>query len=146
VLASFCDIRVAAENSFFAMPEIDRGVVAGGMFFQRLNMPQGMIREIIYTGRRLTAEEMRQAGFYSYVVPEKDVVPRAMEIANLIAKKNLFALQANKASLNESEVLGWEEAYHRSHEASAQLTASKDTKERIQAFFDKQDQHASRRK
>ena len=42
VMATFCDIRVASEEAFFAVPEIDRGVMAaGGSFFTRINMPAG---------------------------------------------------------------------------------------------------------
>ncbi len=41
VLAAFCDMRVASRDAFFACPEIDRGVLAGGgSFFTRLNMPR----------------------------------------------------------------------------------------------------------
>ena len=40
VLAAFCDMRVASRDAFFACPEIDRGVLAGGgSFFTRHNMP-----------------------------------------------------------------------------------------------------------
>jgi enoyl-CoA hydratase/carnithine racemase len=138
VIASFCDIRVASEKALFAAPEIDRGVVAaGGGFFMRLNMPQGLIREMIYTGRRFTAEEMRPSGFLNYIVPEDQVMTKSMEIAQLIAQKSLPALKANKIAINEGENLSWEEAYHRTNKASAELTAGKDSKEGIRAFLEK---------
>ncbi len=140
VIASFCDIRVASKKAFFAAPEIDRGVVAaGGGFFMRLNMPQGMIREMIYTGRRYTAEELRPSGFFNYIVPEGQVLAKSMEVAHQIAKKSLPSLKANKLAINEGENLSWEEAYHRTNKASAELTAGKDSKEGIRAFLEKRE-------
>jgi enoyl-CoA hydratase/carnithine racemase len=137
VFASFCDIRVASDEAFFASPEIDRGVLAGGGgFFSRLNMPQGFIRELIYTGRRFSAQEMKEAGFLNYVVPRQEVLPKAMEIAQVIAGKSLPALKANKEANNYAEGMTWEEAYKRTNGTSADLTISHDAKEGIKAFLD----------
>jgi enoyl-CoA hydratase/carnithine racemase len=138
VLASFCDIRIASEDAFFAVPEIDRGVLAGaGGFFMRLNMPQGKIREMIFTGRRFMAEELRETGFLNYIVPADQVMPKAREIAEIIAKKSLPALKANKRTMNAGETLTWKEAYKMTQTESARLTDSKDAKEGIRAFLEK---------
>ncbi len=99
VMATFCDIRVASEEAFFAVPEIDRGVMAaGGAFFTRLNMPMGKVRELLFTGRRFAAGELRCTGVFDYIVPKREVMPKAMEIARVIAKKSLLALKFNKMS------------------------------------------------
>jgi len=139
VLASFCDIRVAWGDAFFACPEIDRGVLAGGgSFFTRLNMPAGRIREMIYTGRRFMAEELQQnTGFFNYIVPKDQVMPKAMELAGVIAGKSLAALKANKLCNNASETMNWTEAYKLSQAKSAELTITKDAKEGIRAFLAK---------
>jgi enoyl-CoA hydratase/carnithine racemase len=140
VLASFCDIRIASQDAFFATPEIDRGVLAaGGGFFFRLNMPQGKVREMILTGRRFMAEELRDTGFFNYIVPADQVMPKAMEIARMIAKKSLPALKANKLTTNAGEHLTWQEAYKSTNEASARLTVSQDAKEGIRAFLEKRE-------
>ena len=77
VMATFCDIRVASQEAFFAVPEIDRGVMAaGGSFFTRINMPAGKVREMVLTGRRFTAEELRETGVFNYVVPKAEVMPK----------------------------------------------------------------------
>lgn len=139
VLAAFCDLRVASKDAFFACPEIDRGVLAGGgSFFTRLNMPAGRIREMIYTGRRFMAEELQQhSGFFNYIVPRDQVMPKAMELAGIIADKSLAALKANKLCNNASETMSWTEAYKLSQSESAKLTVTKDAKEGIRAFLEK---------
>ncbi len=138
VLAAFCDIRVASQEAFFACPEIDRGVLAGGgSFFTRLNMPIGRIREMIYTGRRFMAEELRDTGFFNYIVPKDQVMPKALELAEVIAKKSLPALKANKLCNNASESMSWVEAYKLSQAESAKLTITADAKEGIRAFLEK---------
>ncbi|MFI4978909.1 MAG: enoyl-CoA hydratase/isomerase family protein [Nevskiales bacterium] len=138
VLASFCDIRIASQDAFFAAPEIDRGVLAGGGgFFMRLNMPQGKIREMILTGRRFMAEELRESGFFNYIVPADQVMAKAREVAEIIAKKSLPALKANKLTMNAGETMTWEEAYKMTQKESARLTAGTDSKEGIRAFLEK---------
>lgn len=142
VLATFCDIRIASEASFFASPEIDRGILAGGgAFYARVGTPQGIIRELIYTGRRFTAREMMDAGFLNYVLPEDEVLPKAREVASLIARKSLPALKANKSANNAVEGLPWREAYKYTNPISADLTTSSDAKEGIKAFLDGRPAH-----
>jgi enoyl-CoA hydratase/carnithine racemase len=137
VLASFCDIRIGADRAFFASPEIDRGVLAGGGgFYARLNMPQGIIRELIYTGRRFSAQEMLQHGYLNYVLPEDEVLDKAYELARIITKKSLPALKANKRANNAAEALTWQEAYKMTNSQSAELTITSDAKEGIKAFLD----------
>jgi enoyl-CoA hydratase/carnithine racemase len=137
VLATFSDIRIASEASFFASPEIDRGILAGGgAFYSRVGVPQGTIRELIYTGRRFTAQEMLSVGFLNYVVPGPEVLPKAREVASLIAQKSLPALKANKIANNAAESLAWRDAYKLTNPMSAELTVGADAKEGIKAFLE----------
>jgi len=140
VIASFCDIRIASDSAFFAMPEIDRSLTGGaGAYFNRLNMPVGFIRELIFTGRRFTAAELEKAGFLNYVVAKDQVVPKALEVAGIIAKKSLPIVQAIKRSANLIDVSGWQEGRKVASEYSAQLTASPDYKEGINAFLERRE-------
>jgi enoyl-CoA hydratase/carnithine racemase len=140
VMASFCDIRVASEEAFFAVPEIDRGVMAaGGSFFTRINMPMGKVREMVFTGRRFTSEELRGSGIFDYIVPKAEVMPKAIEIARIIAKKSLPALKFNKTTMNLAETMPWQSAYSMTVPISAHLTAGADSKEGIKAFLEKRD-------
>lgn len=137
-IAAMCDIRVASRTAFFAKPEIDRGLVGGGgTQFLRLGVPAGLVREMIYTARRVGAQEMQAAGFIDHVVEPEQVMDKAMEIARLIASKSLPALKANKICNNAVEGLPWEEAYRLTQDYSAQLTGGLDGKEGIRAFLEK---------
>jgi len=137
-IASMCDIRVASRHAFFAKPEIDRGVVAGGgAQLLRLGMSVGIVREMIYTGRRFSAQEMQAAGFLDYVVEPDQVLPKAMEIASLIATKSLPALKANKVCNNAVEGMNWQAGYKLTQEYSARLTGGQDSKEGIRAFLER---------
>ncbi|MGH7267237.1 MAG: enoyl-CoA hydratase/isomerase family protein [Candidatus Rokuibacteriota bacterium] len=140
VLASFCDIRVAWSDAFFACPEIDRGVLAGGgAFLSRIGVPPGIIREMMYTGARFTAERLRHSGMFNYVVPREQVLPKALEVAEVIAKKSLPALKANKLCTNATESLSWEDGYKLTQEYSGKLTVTRDAKEGIRAFLEKRE-------
>jgi enoyl-CoA hydratase/carnithine racemase len=133
VLASFCDIRVASREAFFAAPEIDRG----GAFLSRVGISQGKLREMIYTGRRFMADELKDTGFFNYIVPQAEVMPKSREIAEIIAKKSLPGLKANKVTTNASESMSWTEAYKLTQEGSAKLTITADAKEGIRSFLEK---------
>ncbi len=137
VLASFCDIRVTSDEAFFACPEVDRGVLAGGgTFLTRVGIPQGKMREMIYTGRRFMAEELRETGFFNYIVPRAEVMSKSMEIAEVIARKSLPALKENKICSNAAETMPWTESYKMTQERSARLTVTHDAKEGIRAFLE----------
>ena len=144
ILAGICDLRVAADSATFACPEIDFGLVAGGGgLFAHLKMPEGFLRELLYTGRRFSADEMHSAGFLNYVVPRSDVLPKALEIAHLISRKSLPALQARKRVLLETEGLTWLEGYLVAQRASGELVENRDSSEGVTAFLEGRDSRLS---
>jgi enoyl-CoA hydratase/carnithine racemase len=138
VLASLCDIRIAAEEAFFALPEIERGTVAGGGgFFSRLGVPQGLIREMLFTGRRFTARELERSGLFNDIVPKAEVLPKAQALARMIAGKSLPALRANKEAALIAETTSWQDAYAAAQEFAAELTGMQDSKEGIRSFLER---------
>jgi enoyl-CoA hydratase/carnithine racemase len=140
VFASHCDIRVASEEATFSTPEIDRGVLAaGGAFLLRHNMPLGKVREMVFTGMRYSARDMERFGFVNYVVPPSEVMPKALELAAIVASKSMPALTATKLSFAETEHMTWEDAYRATHEISARLTVGADAKEGIRAFLERRE-------
>lgn len=94
---------------------------------------------MIFTGRRFTADELRDTGFFNYVVARDQVMPKSMEIAEIIARKSLPAVKATKEISVACESLGWEEGYRLGQERSARLTAGRDSKEGIKAFLEKRE-------
>jgi enoyl-CoA hydratase/carnithine racemase len=137
VFAALCDIRIAADTATFACRDIDYGLVPGqGGLFAALPLPRGIAREMLFTGRRFSAEEMRQAGFLNAVAPRAEVTAKAREIADLIAAKSLPSLRATKRVQVAIEGMDWREAYLLAQEASAGLTAGEDAAEGVAAFLE----------
>ena len=137
ILAALCDMRVASKDALFACPEIDYGLVAGGAgVLAMLKMPEAKVREMLFTGRKFTAQELEPTGFFNYVVPRDEVLPKAMEIASLIAKKSLPAIRARKIASIALEGRSWMEAYLDAQALSASLVAGEDSGEGVRAFLE----------
>lgn len=138
ILAALCDLRISADDAVFACPEIDYGLVAGGAaVFRMVGMPEGMVREMLFTGRRYTAAELLPTGFFNRVLPKSEVVSAAMGIAEGIAAKSLPAIRARKIASTNLEGVGWEQAYLDAQALSGQLTAGRDGAEGVAAFLGK---------
>ena len=137
-LTLLTDIRLAANDIFFLIPEIDRGVVSNHLpKFRRLNVPDGIAKEWILTARKIRVAEAERYGVVNRVCEPELLFDEALFLAKRIAKKSKDALKFFKISFVESESMPWIEAYKKSHEYSAQLTAHQNSKEGIKAFFEK---------
>ena len=137
ILAALCDMRVASSEALFACPEIDYGLVAGGAgLLALLKMPEAKVREMLFTGRKFTAQELEPTGFFNYVVPPHEVLPKAMELASLIARKSLPAVRARKLASVAMEGRTWMEAYLDAQAMSADLVAGADSGEGVRAFLE----------
>lgn len=137
ILAALCDMRVASSEALFACPEIDYGLVAGGAgLMAMLKMPEAKVREMLFTGRKFTALELEPTGFFNYVVPRDQVLPKALELASLIARKSLPAIRARKLASVALEGRTWMEAYLDAQALSARLVAGEDSREGVRAFLE----------
>jgi enoyl-CoA hydratase len=98
-----CDIRVGSADCFFSIQEVNIAIVADVGTLQRIPhlLPQGLIRELAYTGRRWPAEEAARHGFINHVLPDRDAtIAAAMEMAQEIASKSPLAITGIKQVLN----------------------------------------------
>ncbi|MDB6085886.1 MAG: enoyl-CoA hydratase [Gammaproteobacteria bacterium] len=137
VLSGLCDMRVAAEDALFGCPEIDYGLVGGGAgLFGMLKMPEAKVREILFTGRKFTARELEPSGFFNYVLPRDQVLAKAMELAGLVARKSLPSIKARKAASVALEGRTWMQAYLDAQQLSAELVATADGREGVNAFLE----------
>ena len=137
ILAALCDMRIASSEAQFACPEIDYGLVAGGAgLLALLKMPEAKVREMLFTGRKFTALELEPTGFFNYVVPRHEVLPKALELASLIARKSLPAVRARKLASVALEGRTWMEAYLDAQALSADLVAGEDSGEGVRAFLE----------
>ena len=129
-LALACDFIYAGPRASFGQPEVNLGVIPGFGGTYRLARRVGIAkaRELIYSGRRIDANEALRIGLAAAVVD--DPVAEAKKIAAEIGGKGPLAIAAAKRVLDagtlEAEVQGF-----------AELFKSNDQKEGMKAFLEK---------
>jgi len=104
-LATACDIRICSADAFFTVQEISIGMAADLGVLQRLPkiVPQGVAREMAYTGERLGAERALAVGLVNAVLPDAAAtVDRALALARTIASKSPLAIAGTKLALNHA--------------------------------------------
>jgi enoyl-CoA hydratase len=101
--ASACDIRYASADAFFCIQEINIAMTADVGTFPRLCklIPEGWVRELAYTGRRLSAQKAKEIGLVNDVLPDHAaVIAHTLETAREIASKNPLAVAGSKVMIN----------------------------------------------
>ena len=101
--ASACDMRYCTKDAFFCIQEINIGMTADVGTFPRLPhlMPQGLVRELAYTGRRLFADEAKACGFVNAVFEtQEEMLAAVMGIARDIAARSPLAVYGSKEMIN----------------------------------------------
>lgn len=102
-LISACDVRYATRDAFFCIQEINLGMTADVGTFPRLChlIPQGWVRELAYTGRRLGADKAREIGLVNEVFDDQDgMLDAVMATAREIAAKSPLAVAGSKVMIN----------------------------------------------
>lgn len=104
-LASACDLRIASADAFFQVAEVDVAITADLGTLQRLThlIPEGIVRELTYTGRRMPADEASRYGLVNRVEADREAaLAAALDLARTIAAKSPLAVAGAKLSLNYS--------------------------------------------
>ena len=103
VLAAACDLRVAAEDTYFSIPEVDIGLPVGWGGIPRLVREIGpaLTRELVMTCRPFTAREAQAAGFLNRVVPPAEVDAEVERLVGTLCRKPAYALLAVKRAVSE---------------------------------------------
>ena len=102
-LATACDMRYATEDAFITVFEINIGMTADVGTFPRLVklIPEGIVRELAYTGRRMPAREAQACGLVNRVFPDHaTLLAEVMAIAREIAAKAPLAVYGCKRMIN----------------------------------------------
>ncbi len=137
-LCTTCDIRISAATAHFSMPEIRRGSAGGGgAFLRRLSMPEGLLRMMLFTGRRFSAAELAQGHLIDVVVPAEDVYRTALGVATDIAQNDRTSLMLMKQAILDSErtVGDWMAGYTATNAATAEMTGLDASRDGIRAFL-----------
>jgi enoyl-CoA hydratase len=98
-----CDMRYCTEDAFFCIQEINIGMTADLGTFPRLPqlVPQGVARELAYTGRRMQAAEAAAVGLVNRVfASQEEMLTGVMEIAREIAQRSPLVVWGSKEMIN----------------------------------------------
>ncbi len=104
-LVSACDIRYACQDSFFIIQEINIGMVADLGTLQRMprQIPDGLMRELAYTGRKYLADEAFATGYVTHVSPDHAaLLDHVRAIATQIAAQSPLAISGSKEMINHT--------------------------------------------
>ena len=102
LLAWPCDLIVAADNAKFSDPVVNMGI--GGVEYHGHTWEWGArkAKELLFTGRAMTAHEAEQLGMVTRVVPVDDLRTETRALAAQIATKHPFALRQAKRAVNQT--------------------------------------------
>jgi enoyl-CoA hydratase len=138
-IALACDFIYAADTAKFGLPEINLGLIPGFGGTQRLPRLIGANRakELIFTGKMLTAAEAVQVGLVNKVVPAAALVEEVLKTAKDIANKGKVSLRAVKQAVNQGLNVDLTTGCHIEIDAFALCFASPDATEGTSAFREK---------
>src|ERR671910_164850 len=138
-VALACDIRIAAENATFGFPEVGLGILPGMGGTQRLPRLIGpaLAKELIFTGRRINAEEARKIGLVNRVVAEGEALNSARELAAEISANGPLAVRHAKAAANRTLDVDLVSGLEFEADQFALLFATEDAREGMNAFGEK---------
>ncbi len=137
-LVGNADIIVAADDAFFALPEVDRGALGAATHLSRL-VPLQTMRHMVYTGARVTAAELHRFGSVLSVVPPDELQSAALAVATEIARRHPMILRRAKESLNGIDPVDVNRSYRFEQGFTYELNLSGVSDEARAAFVEKRD-------
>lgn len=104
VLAGVCDLRLAADDTQFSIPEVDLGIPLAWGGIPRLvrEISPAIVRELVLTCRPFDAHEARSIGFVNRVVPVDELDAAVTELATQLADKAPSVVRTTKRQVNEA--------------------------------------------
>jgi enoyl-CoA hydratase/carnithine racemase len=138
-LATCCDLRIASDNSRFAVPAAKLGLGYGYTGLKRLVDIVGpsFAKEIFYTARQFDAEDARVMGLVNRVVPAAELETYVKSITDMISANAPLTIKAVKYTVGEIMKDESKKNLARSAELVEQCFASKDYTEGRTAFMEK---------
>jgi crotonobetainyl-CoA hydratase len=142
-LALAADLMVVADQAELALPEVRVGVVAdsGGLLRLPRRLPAAIARELLLTGRRMTAPEAAGWGLANRVVPADALMDSALDLAGQITAGAPLAVAAIQEVLAATSGLEVRDAFERMRSgdlaAYSRMLGSEDAVEGPRAFAEK---------
>lgn len=138
-VALACDLRVAAETARLGVPEVTVGLIPGWGGTQRLArlVGRGVAKDLVFTGRVVTAEEALRLGLVNRVAPGAALMEACRELARRLLANSLLAIRQAKKAIDDGSDLGLDQGLDFEAEAWLFNFCSPDRVEGLRAFVEK---------
>lgn len=138
-LALTCDVIVASRTASFGLPEVKRGLLAGGGGLLRLadRIARNEAMAIAILGDSISAERAFDLGLVHQLVPDGEVRECAIDLAHRIAQNAPLAVAASRRVIVESRDWSRADAWERQADIADELLATDDAREGALAFAEK---------
>ncbi|WP_276663224.1 enoyl-CoA hydratase/isomerase family protein [Syntrophomonas wolfei] len=135
-LALCADIRVMDDNARVAAAGVNMGLVFGTQRLSRL-VGLGQAKNMVLTGRQITAHEAYDIGLVQYLSPPGQALNQAWKLAELIAQKSSLSVLGAKKVLNAGFDIPLDKGLHLEFEQLEKMLASEDFQQCTRAFLNK---------
>jgi enoyl-CoA hydratase/carnithine racemase len=133
-LAAFCDIRLASTRAVFGQAEINIGLTQIiHPLYKSIGL--GRAKELAMTGRNISADEAYRIGLVNHVYEPEELMPRALEMAELLASKPRSALFETKRLSRELIDMGTREALAEINSTFRRCLESAEHSERVAEVY-----------
>lgn len=134
-----CDIRIASSNAFMGLPETRLAIIPGSGGTQRLPriVGLGIAKELIYTGRRVGAEEAVKIGLVNKIYPSEKLLDECLLMSAEICEGGPIAIQQAKYAINQGIDTGLQEGLAIESKAYWRTIPTEDRLEALAAFKEK---------
>ncbi|TVT61340.1 enoyl-CoA hydratase [Amycolatopsis rhizosphaerae] len=105
MLAWVCDLIVASDDAFFADPVVRMGIPGVEYFAHPWILGPRAAKEVLFTGERFSAQQAKEWGMVSRVVPRESLEEATFALAEKIAEMPQFGLALTKKAVNQAEDL-----------------------------------------
>jgi len=138
-IALACDFIYASDNAKFGLPEITLGLIPGYGGTQRLPrlIGKNKAKELIFTGKMISASEAYEIGMVNKVVPSESLMKEVLKTAGMIASKGKVSIRAAKQAINSGMNSDLGTGCKIEMDAFSLCFAGEDAKEGTSAFLEK---------
>lgn len=133
------DLRIAADHAHFGLPEVKRALIpfAGSVVRLPRQIPYCHAMELLLLGDMVCAGDALRMGLINQVLPGRQVLPRAMEIAARLAANGPVALREIKRTVRASSGVTLEEGFRLEDASKRVIMSTQDAREGPRAFMEK---------
>ncbi len=135
-LMAACDIWVASNTAYVAMPEINVGLAGGTALLQRI-FGKSRARRMFFTGMKVSADELYRLGLIEASLPPEALMDYVMDLAREIAGKAPIALRYAKEASQVTALMPQRDGYRFEQNITVALSKTEDSAEARRAFAEK---------